>query len=139
MAYIALICAGFLTRCALLSRGISPEGSGEEIPMLQMGGGGVEQSHPGVENRQLVLPLIEDARLWPIRLLPIPLWGNFKDVRFYSILNFGLFWAALLGCSCFATPEIFVSFGPTPIFQLLEALFWPKRRPKMLKFWVFAA
>ena len=28
-------------------------------------------------------------------------WGNFKDVRFYSILNFGLFWAALLKMSVF--------------------------------------
>ena len=24
---------------------------------------------------------------------------------------------------------------PTPLFQLLEALFWPKRRPNMLKFY----
>ena len=27
--------------------------------------------------------------------------GNFKDVRFYPILNFGLFWAALLKISVF--------------------------------------
>ena len=31
------------------------------------------------------------------------------------------------------SPEIFVNFGPTRLFQLLEALFWPKRTPKLLK------
>ena len=37
--------------------------------------------------------------------------GNFKDVWFYPTRFFRQFW-------------------PTPLFQLLEALFWPKKRPK---------
>ena len=32
----------------------------------------------------------------------------------------------------FTPPDFFVNFGPTPFFQLLEALFWPKRRAKIL-------
>ena len=30
--------------------------------------------------------------------------------------------------------DFFVNFGLTPPYQLFEALFWPKRWPKMLKF-----
>ena len=37
--------------------------------------------------------------------------GNFKDVRFYPILNFGLFWAALLKMSVFYPTRFFVNFG----------------------------
>ena len=62
--------------------------------------------------------------------------GNFKDVRFYPIMNFGHFWAPpFFKMSGFYTPpEIFVNFGRSPLLQLLEALFWPKRRPKILNF-----
>ena len=35
----------------------------------------------------------------------------------------------------FTPPDFFINFGSTPIFQLFEALFWPKRWPKMLKFY----
>ena len=35
----------------------------------------------------------------------------------------------------FTPPDFFDNFGPTPFFQLSEALFWPKRRPKILNFY----
>ena len=43
--------------------------------------------------------------------------GNFKDVRVLP------------------HPKIFTNFGPTPLFQLLEALLWPKKRSKFLIFY----
>ncbi len=43
--------------------------------------------------------------------------------------------SVILKMSGFTPSEIFVNVGPNPLFQLLEALFWPKRRPKMLKFY----
>ena len=36
---------------------------------------------------------------------------------------------------CFTPPDFFVNFGPTLLFQLLEALFWLKRRPTILNFY----
>ena len=35
----------------------------------------------------------------------------------------------------FTPPDFFVNFGPTQFFQLFEALFWPKERPKILNFY----
>ena len=35
----------------------------------------------------------------------------------------------------FTPPDFFVNFGPTPFFQLFEALFRPKRRPEILNFY----
>ena len=55
-----------------------------------------------------------------------------KDVRFYPIFNFGHFWAALLKISGFYATRFFRQFWADPI--LFEALFWPKRRPKILNF-----
>ena len=57
--------------------------------------------------------------------------GNIKDVRFYVILNFGLLGRPLKEVR-FTPPEIFVNVGPISLFQLFEALFWPKKRPNML-------
>ena len=44
--------------------------------------------------------------------------------------------AVILKMSNFTPPDFdfFDNFGPTPFFQLSEALFWPKRRPKILNF-----
>ena len=61
--------------------------------------------------------------------------GNFKDVRFYPIFIFGHFWAALSMISGFCPTRFFRQFWADPIFQLFEALFWPKRRPKILNFY----
>ena len=88
--------------------------------------------------------------------LPVGFPGMFKNVRFYTILNFGLFWAPLFS-RCFYPhnefwpflglppllqdirvlphPIFSLIFGPTPLFELLEALFWPKRRPEILNFY----
>ena len=68
-----------------------------------------------------------------------------------SGFTFDLFWAVLLKMSVFYLwpflgrplkdvrvllhPKFSSILGPTVLFQLLEALFWPKRRPKMLKFY----
>ena len=46
-------------------------------------------------------------------------------------------------CPCFTPPEIFVNFGPTPLFQLLEALFLAEEEAQNVeilphpKFWPF--
>ena len=47
---------------------------------------------------------------------------------------FGHFWAALSKMSGFHPTQFFGQFWADPIFQLFEALFWPKRRPKILNF-----
>ena len=80
--------------------------------------------------------------------------GIFKDVRFYTILNFGHFWAPLFS-RCFypimnfghfwappffkmsvfyPRPKFWSILGRSPLLQLSEALFWPKRKPKILNF-----
>ena len=61
--------------------------------------------------------------------------GNFKDVRFCPIFNFGHFWAALSKISGFYPTRCIRQFWADPIFQLFEALFWPKMRPKILNFY----
>ena len=43
--------------------------------------------------------------------------GNFKDVRFYPIFNFGHFWAALLKISGFYPTRFFRQFWADPIFS----------------------
>ena len=50
----------------------------------------------------------------------------------YSIL--AIFGLPLKDVWGFTPPEILANFGPTPLFQLLEAFFCPKRRPKILNF-----
>ena len=57
--------------------------------------------------------------------------GNFKDVQFCPIFIFG---HPLKDIRVFTPPDFFDYFGLTPFFLLSEALFNPKRRPKILNF-----
>ena len=50
------------------------------------------------------------------------------------MLNFGLFWAALLKMSVFYPTRNFRQFWADPTFSAVRSIFWPKRRPKMLQF-----
>ena len=79
-----------------------------------------------------------------LRGVDLPECGRFKDFRFYTTLNFGFF----LGPPIFSMFLLHGEFWPflapspsprclgftanfgTPLFQLLEALCWPKRRPQ---------
>ena len=58
-----------------------------------------------------------------------------KDVRFYPILNIGLFWAALLKMSVFYPTRNFRQFW-APTFSAVKSTFLAKRRPQMLKFYL---
>ena len=127
-----------------------PESSSISSGLLDNSRSTHADTSPGMSQRQGVSQR-EDPELG----LAIAQLGIFKDVRFYPILNFGLFWAPLFSrCfypimnfghfwapspssryPCFTPPDFFVNFGPTALFQLLEALFWPKRRPKILNFY----
>ena len=49
--------------------------------------------------------------------------GNFKDVRFYPIFNFGHFWAALLKTSGFYPTRFFRQFWADPIFSVVTSTF----------------
>ena len=54
--------------------------------------------------------------------------GNFKDVRFYPILNFGLFGAALFKMSVFYTTRNVRQFWADPTFSAVRSTFFGRRR-----------
>ena len=49
--------------------------------------------------------------------------GIFKDVRFHSILNFGLFGPPYF-LDVFTPPEILANFGPNPTFSAVRSTFF---------------
>ena len=49
--------------------------------------------------------------------------GNFKDVRFYPIVNFGLFWAALLKMPAFYPTRNFRQLWADPTFSAVGSTF----------------
>ena len=70
----------------------------------------------------------------PLPLLVLVLSVILKMYGFtpYSIL--AIFGPAVLKISGFYPTRFFLQFWADPIFPLLEALFWPKRRPQILIF-----
>ena len=69
--------------------------------------------------------------------------GNFKDVRFYPMLNFGLFWAALLKMSVFYTTRNFRQFWADQTFSAVRSTFLVEEEAQNVeillhpKFWPF--
>ena len=62
-------------------------------------------------------------------------WAILKMSGFAPYSFYGHFLGRPLeDCRVLPHPDFFVNFGPTPFFQLFEALFWPKRRPKIWNF-----
>ena len=54
----------------------------------------------------------------------------FKDVRFYPILNFGLFWAAFLKISVFYSTRFSSILGRPHFFSRLKHFSGQRRGPK---------
>ena len=62
--------------------------------------------------------------------------GNFKDVRFFPHVEFWPFLGRpLKDVRVLPHPKFSSIFGPTPLFQLFEALFWPNPTENSGLFW----
>ena len=130
-------------RCSTLRKGVvTPTGKPPETSVGRSGRTsthdlGADQGSPQVTNHGHGKPRAGKHQQAICHL------GNFKDVRFYPIFNFGHFWAALLKISGFYPTRFFRQFWADPIFSAVRSSFLAEEEALNLdflphsKFWPF--